>query len=187
MEAQNPYQPPSADVSAQHTGGNDETSPFSPSGRFGRLSYIAWGVIVGVLGNVVTAIFGGGAAFVPQHDASGAPILPDISGPAMAAIVVVSLISLVLYVIFSIRRCHDFNGSGWLVLIGLIPLANLVFFLYLWLKGGDDGANNYGPPRVTPGWERVVGIIGVVLIVAMVVVVIGSAVMAVVLASSGGA
>ena len=74
-----------------------------------------------------------------------------------------------LYVIFSIRRCHDFNGSGWLVLLSLIPLVNLVFFLYLVLKSGDAGGNSYAPPRVTKGWERVIGILGAVLILVMII------------------
>jgi uncharacterized membrane protein YhaH (DUF805 family) len=163
MESQNPYQPPSTDVSAQRTGGIDQTSPFSPSGRFGRLSYIAWIVIVGFIGNFITAIFGG----------SG-PVPPDIGVAVLVAIVVISLVSLVFYIIFSIRRCHDFNGSGWLLLLGLIPLVNVVFFLYLWLKRGEEGANNYAPPRVTAGWERAVGIFGIFLIVVMFIGVIAA-------------
>ncbi len=163
MESQNPYQPPSADTLVQSTGGIDQTSPFSPSGRFGRLSYIAWSVIVAVIGNIISAIFGGGD-----------PVSPDIGGAALVAIVATGLVSLVFYLIFSIRRCHDFNGSGWWVLLGLIPLVNLLFFLFLWLKRGDEGANNYGPSRVTAGWERVVGILGIVLIVVAVIGVIAA-------------
>ncbi len=158
MQSRNPYQPPGADVVTPHAGGIDNTSPFSPSGRFGRLSFLAWVVLVSVVGNFATAIFG----------ASGS-VSPVIGGAGLVAILVIGLGSLVLYVIFSIRRCHDFNGSGWLVLLGLIPLVNLVFFLYLVLKSGDAGSNSYAPPRLTAGWERVVGILGAVLILVMVI------------------
>jgi uncharacterized membrane protein YhaH (DUF805 family) len=186
MDPQNPYQPPSADVSPQDQGGTDETSPFSPSGRFGRLSFIAWGAILGVTSNLISAVFGGTQMFVPEYDASGMPIPPDISGAALAVIGIVSLVFFVFYIIFSIRRCHDFNVSGWWNLLLVIPLANLIFMLFLWLKPGTEAANNYGPPRDTPGWEKVVGIIGVVLMATMFVLVIGGAVTAYMAAMSAG-
>ncbi len=163
MQSRNPYQTPSADMSAVDNGAFDETSVFSPSGRFGRLSYIAWVMIVGVIGNLVTGIFGGNAS-----------VSPGMGGVVLAAIAFVSLATLVLYVIFSIRRCHDFNGSGWLVLLGLIPLVNVIFFLFLWLKSGNEGGNDYAPPRVTAGWERVFGILGIILLVVMLVGVIAA-------------
>lgn len=186
MESKNPYQTPSTDVAAQYHGETDQTSPFSASGRFGRLSFIAWGTIVGVISNIVSASFGGSEMLVPSFDSQGMPIPPDINGPALAVIAIVSLICLVFFVIFLIRRCHDFNGSGWLSLIALIPLVNLVFFLYLWLKRGDEGANNYGPPRVTPGWEKVLGLIGVVLMVVVLVLVVVSVMGAVMVGATGG-
>lgn len=53
----------------------------------------------------------------------------------------------------TIRRLHDLNHSGWLLLIRLIQfipipviidLAMLVFELYLLFKKGTDGPNDYG-------------------------------------------
>ncbi len=160
MQSPNPYRPPGADVSTPEAGEIDQTSPFSPAGRFGRLSFVAWIVIVSVVGNFASASFGS--------------ISAQTGGAALAAIAVIGVGSLVLYVIFSIRRCHDFNGSGWLVLLSLIPLVNLVFFLYLVLKSGDAGANSYAPPRVTTGWERVIGILGAVLILVMIIGILAS-------------
>ncbi len=175
MQSPNPYQPPEADVSTPETGVVDRTSPFSPSGRFGRLSFLAWFVIVSVIGNFANGFFGA-VGSIPS----------DVGGAALAAIVLISLGSLVLYVIFSIRRCHDFNGSGWWVLLGLIPLVNLFFFLYLVLKSGDAGANDYAPPRVTAGWERVVGILGVVMILLMFIGLFAGIAVPVFLSRSGG-
>ena len=175
MQSPNPYQPPGADVSTSETGGIDRTSPFSPSGRFGRLSFLAWFVIVSVIGNFANGLFGA-VGSIPS----------DVGGAALAGIVVISFGSLVLFAIFSIRRCHDFNGSGWLVLLALIPLVNLLFFLYLALKRGDEGANSYAPPRVTAGWERVVGILGVVMIVVMLIGLFAGVAVPVFLTRSGG-
>lgn len=176
MDPQNPYQSPNADVSPQYGGGTDQTSPFSPSGRFGRLSFIAWGAILGIISNVITAILGGTAMFVPQfeYDGSDVPVPPDISPAILIALVIISLVFAVFYIVFSVRRCHDFDASGWWNLLLLVPLANLIFMLVLWIKPGNEGANGYGPPRVTPTWEKIVGIIGVVLIAVIVVGIIAA-------------
>jgi uncharacterized membrane protein YhaH (DUF805 family) len=174
METPNPYRSPSADISAQATGGTDQTSPFSPRGRFGRLSYIAWVTLLGVIGQLVSLAFGGSAILGPGVDVSGQPMMPEVSGVALAGLVVVGLASLVIGIIFAIRRCHDFNGSGWLVLLYLVPIVNLIFALYLLFKPGTEDANAYGPPRPTPGWEQVLGVIGAVLIGLMLVFIIGA-------------
>ncbi len=36
----------------------------------------------------------------------------------------------------SVRRLHDLGHSGWAILIGLIPIVNLFFSLYLFLAPG---------------------------------------------------
>ena len=108
MESNNPYQTPSTDVSVQYHGETDQTSPFSPSGRFGRLSYIAWITIVGVISNIVStiasAMFGGGEMLVPTFDGQGMPVPPDIHGAALAVVSIVSLITLVVFVVFVIQN-----------------------------------------------------------------------------------
>ena len=44
-----------------------------------------------------------------------------------------------------VRRMHDLGKSGWMLLIGLIPLIGAIWLLVLWLTEGDSGVNNYGP------------------------------------------
>ncbi|MGB9609076.1 MAG: DUF805 domain-containing protein [Minisyncoccia bacterium] len=44
-----------------------------------------------------------------------------------------------------IRRLHDIGKSGWMILIGLIPLIGWVWIIYLLAKDGDPGENKYGP------------------------------------------
>jgi len=44
----------------------------------------------------------------------------------------------------AVRRMHDVGKSGWILLIALIPLAGL-YILYLAIKKGDQGDNQYGP------------------------------------------
>ena len=67
--------------------------------------------------------------------------------------------------ILAIRRFHDINASGWWSATLLLPLGNLIAVLVLAFKRGDETANRFGPPRPTPNWERVLGIIYIVLLV----------------------
>ena len=43
----------------------------------------------------------------------------------------------------AIRRMHDLGKTGWLLLIGIIPLINLII-LYWFVSEGEDVANDYG-------------------------------------------
>ncbi len=67
----------------------------------------------------------------------------------------------VVYVIYSlavfipglavlVRRLHDTGKSGWMVLVGLIPLAGAIWLLILMVTEGDKGANEYGPDPKDP-------------------------------------
>ena len=67
------------------------------------------------------------------------------------------LLLLPLTFILFIKRCHDFERSGWLSLVMLIPLAGLIFFLI----PGTQGGNTYGfkPPNRWYHWTIVIGAI----------------------------
>lgn len=43
-----------------------------------------------------------------------------------------------------IRRLHDTNRSGWFMLLGLVPIANIVLLVFLCTEG-TRGPNQYGP------------------------------------------
>jgi len=44
----------------------------------------------------------------------------------------------------AIRRLHDTNKTGWLLLIGLIPIAGPIILLVFMIIAGDEGPNQYG-------------------------------------------
>lgn len=106
----------------------DATQPvrlFSASGRIGRARYIAYGFglyLLSMLAGVVGArLFGEIGA-----------VLATVAWVAMA----------VLGVMLTVQRCHDFNVTGWLALLIVVPLANLVFLFI----PGTDGPNRFGAP-----------------------------------------
>jgi uncharacterized membrane protein YhaH (DUF805 family) len=152
MQNNDPYQAPGANVYDVAAEGVDETGPFSPSGRFGRLSYIAWSIAVYFLFNIATMVFGVGVAALQEQ---------TIAGGMAILLLVLSLAVLVVYFLFTIRRLHDINASGWWSILLIVPFVGLI----LMILPGTEGANNYGPPRITRTWEKVVGIIGVVMMV----------------------
>ena len=49
------------------------------------------------------------------------------------------------YLMLSIRRLHDLNKSGWLILIAIVPLIDIAFFIYLLACQGTRGDNDFGP------------------------------------------
>lgn len=44
----------------------------------------------------------------------------------------------------SVRRWHDLDKSGWMVLISLVPIVGLYAVFMLGFKSGDLGPNQYG-------------------------------------------
>ncbi len=55
----------------------------------------------------------------------------------------------------AIRRLHDLNHSGPMILIRLIPIIGLFFALYLLFAAGTPGKNQYGPdPLLSPQLYR---------------------------------
>ena len=44
----------------------------------------------------------------------------------------------------SVRRLHDTDKSGWMVLISVIPLIGLIIFVLL-MRDGSKGKNRFGP------------------------------------------
>ncbi len=57
-----------------------------------------------------------------------------------------SLIIALLMIPTQVKRLHDMDMSGWLVLIGLIPFINLILGLCLLFVPGTEGKNQYGIP-----------------------------------------
>ena len=72
-----------------------------------------------------------------------ANIIDSIIGvPALSGILMLAL--LVPGIAVSIRRMHDIGNSGWMLLIGFVPLIGGIWLIILMAKEGDKGSNEYG-------------------------------------------
>lgn len=163
METTNPYAAPNADLSAGESE-YDTSNAFSPKGRFGRLSYLAWSMSVTlVVGVVFSVLITSTALFAPGAEQA-----------MFGANLIVQLVVFAVTVMFIIRRLHDINAAGWWALLMLVPIVNVFFGLFLLIKRGSEGSNRFGPYRPTPVWEQVVGYIGIGLLAISVLGVIAA-------------
>ena len=55
----------------------------------------------------------------------------------------------------AVRRMHDIGKSGWLVLIGIIPILGWAYVLYCYVQPGMAGPNQYGPDPKGAGDPKV--------------------------------
>jgi len=160
----NPYNAPNADlgqvadVDAQY-----DPSVFTLSGRIGRVRYLAYSFVTGIVGLFAIGILAG--------------ITAAISPKLMLVVVAVfGLLYMATGFIFARRRFNDMNYSGWFSLLMLIPFVS--FFISLWLLfgPGDEQANDFGlpPSKNTTGviiaaWSVpvLIAMIGVLAAIAM--------------------
>lgn len=128
VEAQNPYDAPKSKITGAATS-YGEIKVFSAKGRIGRVRYIGYSagmtILIGIALGVLSAVMG------------------KIGGPDVAAIVMgASYVAIfVVMLLLTIQRAHDFNASGWLAILAIVPLVNLIF----WFIPGTDGENRFGP------------------------------------------
>lgn len=131
------YAPPGADVEGSYSGELVEPPPFlslSLEGRYGRATYInTWGVAM--LAVMVTGV------------------VSAVLAPVLGTLMFLPLgLAVIVFVIWGIRvsvlRLHDFNRSGWWVLLSLIPYAGFLMNVVMLLWPGHAEENDYGPkPR----------------------------------------
>ncbi len=141
----NPFRAPAATLDDTGSGVDSEfrLNLFSPAGRIGRIRYLGYSMGLSILIMLVTGILS--AATSPA-------ILP-------LSYIPVIYVSLML----AIKRSHDFNTTGWLSVLVLVPLIN---FLFLFIPG-TDGPNRFGnktAPNGRAGAIVVVALIGFALL-----------------------
>ena len=149
--------------------------PLSPEGRFGRLSYLAWMFIIGMMYTCalgITVVIGLLAVFTSPERSIDALFNSALGISAIVCMVVSVIAMFVATVCITIRRLHDLNKSGWLCLIFFIPLVGTIFGLYVMAAKGTAGDNKFGAKRPTEQTEKVIGSLNLVLIVLYLLVMI---------------
>ncbi|MGA9699967.1 DUF805 domain-containing protein [Acinetobacter sp. ANC 3781] len=141
-------------------------NPLSPQGRFGRLSSIGWYGFVHLITFFATLALSLTMGIFHLNTLSvDNQFVNTLTGLAGLGFVVILVLYLYFLMVISIRRLHDMNRSGWLILLFLIPLLNIFMGLYLLLGSGSKGVNNYGLPRATPVWEKILAWLMIIITV----------------------
>ena len=73
-----------------------------------------------------------------------ANVLDYLLGTAMLFSGIYALAMLVPGLAVSVRRLHDVNKSGWMILVSLIPVIGWIWLLILMVTEGTPGENQYG-------------------------------------------
>lgn len=71
--------------------------------------------------------------------------LSSVFGLPFLLLCIWGLITFIPNLAVSVRRLHDQDKSGWMILVGLIPLIGGIWLLILYFTEGTRGPNQYGP------------------------------------------
>ena len=102
------------------------------SGRARRKEYWIFTLINVIIASIITAIF-------PAATTSGGMVQPSVVSS------IFSLVILLPSLAVAVRRLHDTNRNGWLILIALIPLVGWILVLVWLCTDSNQGENDYGP------------------------------------------
>ena len=109
---------------------------YTTDGRLNRLRYFKYQVILTILSALVGAMIGFASGLLTGGD----PTSMLFTVPTG----ICSFIASIGGIMLSIRRLHDLNKSGWFMLLSLVPLVNVIFWLYILFAPGTTGWNDYG-------------------------------------------
>ena len=71
-------------------------------------------------------------------------LLGAVSSLLLIAAIVYALVVLIPSVAVAFRRLHDTGRSGWLILLGLIPILGPIILIVFYVQP-SEGPNQYGP------------------------------------------
>ena len=99
------------------------------SGRISRKDWLVWIIVAGIISAILSWLFG-------RDDG-------DLNWIGA----IISILPFVVGVFLGIKRLHDFDKSGWFMLLGLIPFVNFIFAIALLVWPGNPGDNRFGAPN----------------------------------------
>ncbi len=150
----NPYQSPETTANVNETETEFESiQVFSLTQRLGRVRFLVYSFISQLVLLILFSVIAAGVFSFIEFGKE------DVSTLNMIIGVIVYLLYIIISILISLflgrRRLHDLDNTGWLSLLLLVPLVNLVMFIYLLFFPGTKGSNQYGnkpEPNTTLTW-----------------------------------
>ncbi len=126
----------------------------SPNGRLNRLQYFLQSFGAAFIAHAIVAVFFV-LAFMDKHTVVSRVVTATGQSISMRSdalesvgvailLMILGLVCAWVLLVSQIKRLHDLNQSGWMVLINLIPGAGFVMWLILVLAKGEERSNTYG-------------------------------------------
>jgi uncharacterized membrane protein YhaH (DUF805 family) len=112
------------------------------SGRSRRKEYWMF-----VLGSLILYAIVGGVFFALAATADGTAS-DGLGAGGIVAVLLVAVVALGLFIpsiAVQVRRFHDQDRSGWMVLLGFIPYVGGIIVLVFMCLDGTRGPNRFGP------------------------------------------
>ena len=116
------------------------------SGRASRSEYWWWTLVSAVIGIVLNIIIGAGTT-APTSAALGAT--PSYGPVAIVGIILGVIWGLATFVpslAVSVRRLHDGNFSGWLLLLHLVPILGSIAVLVMMILPANPAGQRFDQP-----------------------------------------
>ena len=133
MNDNTPYQAPTSEIIDHTNMEYADVQVFSTTQRIGRVRYLAYNFIATFVASFFIGIVA--AIFIPLAASASTP--GDVTPLTVIILFILYLVPFVISVIISRRRLHDLGNSGWMALLLLVPIANLIFVLYLIFAPGN--------------------------------------------------
>ena len=126
-----------------------------PGGRAG-MEFWLWylfvmAALVGLMYLDTVLGLGGTATGTSRADANGVSFSFNMTGGILTFVGLAAAI--VPSIAVTVRRLHDYDKSGWLLLFALVPLFGWAYLLYLYVQPGTAGPNRFGPDPKASGAE----------------------------------
>ena len=119
-------------------------APFSFDGRIRRIEYFLSGIVGGIVFSIAWALGIGTFILGAGMGSAGGSVFGLLIG--LAALVASMWFSLAQ----GVKRLHDLDKSGWLILLMFVPIVNALFGLYMLFADGTVGPNQYGEDPKKP-------------------------------------
>lgn len=111
------------------------------SGRASRSEYWWWTLVSSVIGIILNIIISAGS-----HTTASGPVAGPGAVIGTVLLVIWGLGAIVPSLALTVRRLHDSNKSGWMILLGLIPIVGGIILLVFVLLGPDPAGQRFDQP-----------------------------------------
>lgn len=165
----NPYSTPEASIDVDPRVATYQPRFLALNGRIGRLRYFAYtiGLTMLMYAVLIPLMFLTGMSGAMTGDPGAAsavnPIVAAVAGLLMFALYIAVLVMMIGYIV---RRLNDLGKTGWLALLFILPVVNLVLWIYVQFFPGQKEPNQYGPaPVANSGGVIALALVGFVVAV----------------------